>query len=339
MTTSTNQKECCKVIIETSKLAEHLEAVGRLMELNDENPHKVRAYMKAATLVRSCQISDLRIPAQLPGVGPSIGKTITEFLSTGSSKKLQVLSEKWPVEMLSLMKVQGIGPKGAASLFSQGISSYEELLEKARSGLLSSKMTQNVLAADKQNKRVPIEVASTIAEEIKSNLLRAGAKRAEVCGSVRRHLSTCKDIDLIVEVETEKSLEVKKAFENLGRVLWSGPTKSSISIVSEEVSNIQCDLWIVNEWHWGAALNYTTGNKNHNQRLRSLVKTRGGRLNEYGVFLPLSGENFDVTNLHFKIDGAFIRGRKIAERIGGTQEKDVYDFLEIPYVYPSQRSE
>lgn len=324
---------------ESIKLSEHLEAVAQLMQLEDENPHKVRAYLHASLQVRGRTAQELETPMRIPGIGPSIGTTIKEFLLRGSSTRLEALSTKWPVEILSLMHVQGIGPKTAVHLFRQGISSFDELVARAKDGKLSAKMTESVLAAESRTRRVPIEVALEIAKEIKTALTNAFAERVEICGSIRRHAPTCKDIDIIAQVSPASSGSLKRAFEQMGQVLWSGPIKSSI-MFNESSQSIQCDLWLVEDWAWGSALNYATGSKVHNLRLRGMLKSRGMRLNEYGIYLPVDGNDLDTYRVRYGSENATSPdGNVVAQRIGGTLEEDVYTILGIPYVHPSQRSE
>jgi DNA polymerase (family 10) len=173
---------------------------------------------------------------------------------------------------------------------------------------------------------------------VKESLSFASSERIEICGSIRRHALTCKDIDIIAQVEQKNAALVKRAFEDLGQVLWSGPIKSSI-MITDAPQPIQCDLWLVQEWHWGSALNYTTGNKVHNQRLRGMLKSRGMRLNEYGVYLPADGVDLDGRKVVYGPKEAMSDGETVATRIGGTNEEDVYRILGIPFVQPSQRSE
>ncbi len=324
------------------KLSEHLEAVARLMDLDAENPHKIRAYLNASLQVRGRTNEELRTPMKIPGVGPSIGATIKEFFIRGTSTRLEDLSTRWPVEILSLMNVPGVGPKTAGALFEQGITSFEELVFRAHQGELSASLTKNVLSAESQAKRVPIEIALTIANRIKNSLLSSGVKSVEICGSIRRHTATCKDIDIVVEHDDTGKFatdaQIKRAFEQLGQVLWSGPIKSAI-LVNDEAQRIQCDLWIVNRWHWGAALNYATGNKMHNQRVRGMLKSRGMRMNEYGIYLVADGVDLDARKTVYGPEVAMCGEEIVAKHIGGTNEEDVYKILGIPYVQPSQRSE
>jgi DNA polymerase (family 10) len=308
------------------------------MELDDADPYRVRAYLHAALQVRGRTREELETPMKLQGIGPKIGTTIKEFLLKGSSTKMENLCSRWPVEILSLMNVPGIGPKSAVALFNQGVTSFDELLVRAKAGQLSSKMAANVIATENNMRRVPIEIALAVATKVKESLSFASSERIEICGSIRRHALTCKDIDIIAQVEQKNAALVKRAFEDLGQVLWSGPIKSSI-MITDAPQPIQCDLWLVQEWHWGSALNYTTGNKVHNQRLRGMLKSRGMRLNEYGVYLPADGVDLDGRKVVYGPKEAMSDGETVATRIGGTNEEDVYRILGIPFVQPSQRSE
>jgi DNA polymerase/3'-5' exonuclease PolX len=136
-------------------------------------------------------------------------------------------------------------------------------------------------------------------------------------------------------------------FIQYGDEVQRGPVKSKIQIRKYGVA-VQCDLWIVNEWQWGSALNYATGNKWHNIMLRQLCAERNWRLNEYGVYEAgnISTSKFlelaDNNELDYRNHGALERhgdGSYVASRLGGTNERDVYSLLGMDWVEPEDREQ
>ncbi len=127
-----------------------------------------------------------------------------------------------------------------------------------------------------------------------------------VAGSIRRRKETVNDIDILTtSKQPEKVMEVFTKLPHVSRVLMRGPTKSSV--ITDE--GIQVDLRVVEEDSYGAALQYFTGSKQHNIKLREMAVRAGLKINEYGVFQE-PGE----------------------KRIGGKREEDVYKALKMPFI-------
>ena len=69
-------------------------------------------------------------------------------------------------------------------------------------------------------------------------------------------------------------------YPNVNNVLLKGNTKTSVSLNND----IQVDLRVVEKKSFGAALQYFTGSKEHNVKMRSMASKKGLKLNEYGLF-------------------------------------------------------
>jgi len=296
------------------EVASHLRLCGQMLILAGENQFKARALTNAADQVERFDKMP-RWLRDIPGVGESIEEVIAQFLATGTSDKYDNLAAKVPVECLSMCAVAGIGPKKALKLHESGIHNLEALTERAFAGSLDAKLQAAVMAAVfKQEARIPLAEAEVIANRLVETL-RPLVSKIEVCGSIRRRKATCKDIDIVCVAKDRAA--VQAAFAALGNVLVSGDVKTSINVPNNG-STIQADLWCVEDWHWGAAVNYATGSKEHSVKLRALAKSQGMLVNEYGIF-------------RVNRDGSQ------GERLGGEDEHDLYEILGVPFTPPDRR--
>jgi DNA polymerase (family 10) len=168
---------------------------------------------------------------------------------------------------------------------------------------------------EKAQDRIPLHIALTLAEEVIDYLRRApGAGKLSPAGSLRRMKETIGDIDILASGRDGASIiNYFTRFPRVKRVLAEGVTKGSVMIGTEQ-GDLQVDLRIVAEAEYGAALQYFTGSKAHNIKLRSLAKDKGLKISEYGVF----------------------RGQK---RIAGRQEAEVYAALGLPLFPPEMRED
>src|SRR6202011_4453334 len=139
-----------------------------------------------------------------------------------------------------------------------------------------------------------------------------GVEAASLAGSIRRMRDTIADIDIVVATRTpEPVMEAVVALPQVDRVLSRGSPLSSVLL---GVSGVQCDVRAVAPESYGAALQYFTGSKDHNVRLREMAVRRGLRINEYGVFRVQDDE-----------------------RVGGRTEEEVYRAVALPWIPPEIR--
>jgi DNA polymerase (family 10) len=171
---------------------------------------------------------------------------------------------------------------------------------------------QAASAAVERGKRVSIAQVGPRIEDMLSDLRRIpGVIRAEAAGSYRRRLETVGDVDLLVAAEPGSAvMEGFGAFAAAGQVLAQGDTKSSILLAS----GLQVDLRLVAESDFGAALQYFTGSKAHNVRIRHIGRRRGLKINEYGVFT-------------------------LETRVAGDTEESVYRTIDLPWIPPELRED
>jgi DNA polymerase (family X) len=302
-----------------TEVANHLQLIAQLKALDGENRFSIKAYEDVAKLVRSLpeNITDLDL-TELPRVGEKTRLAITEFLANGTSSALQELSLRWDPSIMTLTIVDGIGPKRAYKLYQQGYHSFNELHQAAKDGELDSKLATAVINASfKQAGRLPYQKAKEIADLFQTQLGKvAGVMKTETGGSIRRKMPSCKDIDILCCVEEDTTREaVMKQLALFGNGSFQGGEKrGSIQFPVNSEQVVQVDCWIAEPKNWGSFLCYMTGSKDHNEAMRALAKSRGMKVNEYGIW---------------DIDG---------NQLGGQNEEDLYSLLELPYIQPENRT-
>ena len=280
------------------EVARLLEEIGDLLEIKGEQPFRINAYRNAAR-----RIEGLREPIELlhaeqrlrevPGIGEALEQKIGEYLTTGGLQYYERLRGQFPPGLVELLDIPGLGPRKARLIFEQlGIGNLAELEVAAREHRLrdvpglGDRTEENLLREierlKQRSRRHQLAAALAIAEELLDHLRDCPAvERASYAGSLRRQQDTIGDVDLLVA--SERPEDVERYFLELAHirdVLSEGPARTSVLVRG----GLQVDLRIVEPKSWGAALQYFTGSKAHNIRLREIAVKRGWKLNEYGLF-------------------------------------------------------
>ncbi len=279
-------------------LSRALEELAELSDIKGEVRFKVNAYHRAAEVVREVgeeifEAEDVKELRKYKGIGEGIAKKILEFKHTGTISKLEELKEEIPVELISLLQVPNLGPKRAKLVYDElGVRTVEELREAAEAHKLAElhglgpKAEQNILEGIRHLQsttgRLPIHRAHRIQEDISRSLReRIPGLVLSPAGSLRRMKETIGDIDILAASrEPEAVMEAFCTLPVVERVLLRGDTKSSVLTAD----GLQVDLRVVAPEEYGAALQYFTGSKAHNVRVREIAKKAGKKVSEYGVF-------------------------------------------------------
>ena len=307
-------------------IAQIFSEIADLLEIKGENLFKIRAYRSAADTIGAWADPVARMDEkqllELPGVGRDLAKKIRELADTGTCGFHQELLLEFPPTILDLLRVQGVGPKTVALLYSSlNIRSVDELVEAAKAGRLRAlkgmgpKKEALILKAveerQKDRGRHLLSDTTAVAAELVA-YLREHAPSAEFTpvGSLRRGCETCGDIDILATGAEPSLMEQFVAFPRVERVLGQGDTKSSVRIAG----GYQADLRLVPAESRGAAMQYFTGSKAHNVALRDRAIQHGFKLNEYGLFRVAD-------------DG----------RLAGASEEGIYDALGMAWVPPELR--
>ncbi len=304
--------------------------IGDYLEVKGENPFRVRAYRRAAQAVEGMSEDIAAVVERgglldVPGIGKDLAAKIQEYLTQGRIAYLEELRKEIPSGVIELLGVHGVGPKTAKHLYDHlGVDSVEKLEQLASAHKLAgqpgiqAKTEENILKGiavwKGGRERKPLGTAVTLAETILARLRALPeVHRIEVAGSLRRMRETVKDIDILVTAtKPARVMEVFVGLPNVAEVLGHGETKSSIRLRE----NIQVDLRVLEPDSFGAALQYFTGSKQHNIRVRELAQRKGFKVSEYGVFTE-----------------------KGSRRVAGKTEAEVYEAVGLPYIPPELRED
>jgi len=303
--------------------------IADLLEIQQANPFRIRAYRNAARIVEALQLDLVACLAaggelpKLPGVGADLDAKIREIAATGTCALFEKLNRQLPSGITDLLHVPGLGPKRVQRLYQDlDVQTPEQLYRAARDGRLRAlpgfgekselNILQGVEAHLKRPGRYKLAIAAQYAHAYADYLSRsAGVGRVVLAGSFRRMRETVGDIDILVTAAAPAQVMQRfLAYAEVRQVLSRGETRSSVVLHA----GIQVDVRVVAEECYGAALHYFTGSKSHNIAVRKLGQERGLKINEYGVF----------------------RGNK---RIAGETEESVYAAVGLPYIPPELRED
>jgi len=313
--------------VHNREIATIFDHVADLLEIEEANRFRVRAYRNAANTIRDLSRSlqnmleegeDL---SELPDIGEDLAGKIEEIVRTGRLPLLDEISDEVPEAIVEATRIPGIGPKRARALFEAlDLSSVDDLKEAAEAGQIAAiegfgKKTQARIRKEiKQGviggERIRLDVAEDFAEPLLEWIRKIeGVSKAEIAGSYRRRKETVGDLDILVQGE-DGGVIIDRfiKYDEVEEVASKGKTRSTVTLRS----GLQVDLRVIPEPSWGAALHYFTGSKSHNIAGRRRAQERGLKLNEYGLF-----------------DGK--------KRIAGATEENIYDGIDLPWIDPVLR--
>jgi DNA polymerase (family 10) len=288
------------------QVAETFTTIADMLEIKGENIHRVLSYRRAAENIGALgqDISELwreEKLTEIPGVGTTLAGKIDELLRTGQLEFLERLSEEVPIGVVEMLQIPDVGPKTAARLWQElGLTSIEDVERAARAGKIrtlsrmGAKTEENILAGiealRRRSGRAPLGVAWPLAQGMLDELATLGGVTAtSVAGSLRRMRDTIGDIDLLVAATPDHADAIMAHFRQMSQVrevLVSGTTKTSI----RTHDGFQVDLRVLDPARWGTALQYFTGSKAHNVRLRERARRQGLSLSENSFKLEEGGE-------------------------------------------------
>jgi DNA polymerase (family 10) len=315
-----------------TELVRAFERIADLLEIDGADGFRINSYRRAARTLKDAG-EDAAVLAkegrlqELPGVGKGTAQRIQQFLDTGHIDVLDELEAKFPPGLPALLDIPGMGPKKVALVHAElGVRNLNDLKKVIATGAMEKlpglgatsvkKIAEGIAFLESNGGRTPLGIALPVAEAFVERVraLR-GVKQAEVAGSLRRGAETIGDIDILCDAaDGENVIKQFVAFEGVKRVLASGGTKGSVTVELDAGRELQIDLRVVETDSYGAALQYFTGSKEHNVRLRERAIAKKWRLNEYGLF---DGER----------------------SIAGKREADIYKELGLPFIPPELRED
>jgi len=309
-------------------IARLFDEVADLLEIQDANPFRVRAYRNAARTIR-----DFPEPLQelvragtkdltdIPGIGDDLAEKITEIVTKGELALRKQLAAKLPAGLLDLLRIPGLGPKRVKLLYKKlKVKSAGDLSKALDQGKIQKlkgfgpkieeKMRAGLGQAEVTERRMLLNEAETQALALVAHLTAGGhVRQIEVAGSYRRRRETIGDLDILVTSDdSARVMDRFVAYGDVADVVSKGDTRSTVKLRG----GLQVDLRAVEPAAYGAALQYFTGSKAHNVELRKIAQEHGYKLNEYGLF-------------------------KGTRRVAGQTEEEIYAKLGLDWIPPELR--
>jgi DNA polymerase (family 10) len=308
-------------------IADALDELGDLYELDGAVIHRVLAYRNAAKVVRDAPVSVAALTlegrvTELAGIGATLEQKIRDLIETGEIPAAVKLRERFPPGLLAITGLPGLGPKRARRLFDElAIDSPQALREAATAHRLrtlrgfGAKFEQSVLAAldagaaERPSHRVVLDRALAVGELL-CDALRAldPAARVELAGSARRRAESVKDLDIVLDrpalLERVASLE---QIESASRTSDSAARARTHSGMIVELRAVAPD-------QLGNLLQHLTGSAAHNAALRERAVRKGLHISEYGVLDDATGTTQVCAG-----------------------ETELYELIGLPYIEPELR--
>jgi DNA polymerase (family 10) len=312
------------------EVAQILREIGVLLEIKGENRFRVLAYQEAARKIENWPEAIELLAKEgklrdISGIGEGLAAKIDEYLRTGKIEYYEELTKETPRELIQLTEIPGVGPKIARQLYSDlGIVNIEQLEQAIQEHRLQNlpgfgnkseeKIRKGIDIIKKSTGRMLLGYALPLAEEV-ITFLRENNQidNISTAGSLRRMKETIGDIDILASTaDAERMMETFTKLPMVKQVIAHGTTKSSILTYE----GVQIDLRVVDNQCFGAALQYFTGSKEHNVKLREYAQKKGYKINEYGIY---------------RIDDE--------EKKGGEKEEEIYQILGMEWIPPEMRED
>lgn len=311
------------------EIARRFERIADTLEIQGENPFKVKAYRRAAEAIDALyepleSIEERGGLGEIPGFGEAIVSKTRDFLRTGTTKLYEQIKDAVPPGVVQVAAIPGVGPKTAKTLWETlGVTSPEALEQAAQQeqirplagfGPAKEKNILDAIARHRRlSERVPLYIALPYAERMARTLrMRPEVTIAEPAGSIRRRRDTVGDLDLVVA--TTDAAATADAIASLPGMLEVS-AKGEHEVVGLCDLGLRVDIRLSVPAHFGALLHHFSSGREHNRQLRGIAESKGLKVNEYGIFEAKSG----------------------TEKFGGEDEADIYAALGLPFIPPELR--
>ncbi|WP_436906572.1 DNA polymerase/3'-5' exonuclease PolX [Halosimplex marinum] len=321
------------------EIADRLEEFADRLEAKGVE-YKPRAYRRAAENVRAfpgdvaglAEDDGEAAVGEIEGVGDAISAKVVEYVETGDIEELEELRAEMPVDVEALTRVEGVGPKTVGSLYEAlGVETLDDLEAAAEAGEIrevsgfgaktEENILENVQFAREATERESLGEARPRGESVVSYLDgQPGVERVDLAGSLRRWKETIGDVDVLVASdEPETVIGAFTDWPEADTVIEAGDQKASV-----RSGEVRVDLRVVDPAEFGAALQYFTGSKDHNVKLRNVAIEADLKMNEYGVFDVSDVDDPDAD-------------QRAGERVAGETEEGMYEALDLPWMPPELR--
>jgi DNA polymerase (family 10) len=305
-------------------VADQLDLLADLLEIEGEASFRVLAYRKAATRIRETagSVAELALNGRakdLQGIGKTIEEKIVQVVEDGEMHALTKRKKIIPPEVVSFMRLPGLGPKTAARIWKElGVTTIEELKRAAEQEQLrtltglGAKTEERVLKALAEKKQEPSDrrllgdgLGAVLAVV---SVLREHPAAVEVseAGSARRRKETFRDLDIIATAtDPDALIDYFTKLKWVIEVVAKGPTKATV--LSNE--GLRFDLRVVPPESYGNLLQHFTGSKHHNLALRERAVKDGLSVSEYSITVVETGEELtypDEAEVYARLGYEFI---------------------------------
>lgn len=315
--------------VHNAEIASVFREIADLLDLQQANPFRIRAYRNAARTVEELATDLAELIAagkelpRLPGIGADLAGKIREIATTGHCATLDQLRKAEPPGLVEFLTLPGLGPKRAKAIYDElGVHTLNQLHRAAKDHRLrqvaglGEATERRIIEAIEARAGKPVRHKLSVAAKIADSLVAwlkgtPGVRTVEVAGSYRRSKETVGDLDILVGADkTNEAMDRFTRYDEVAEVMARGPTRATVMLRS----GMQVDLRLVPDEVFGAALVYFTGSKAHNIAIRRRAQERGLKISEYGVF----------------------RGTR---RIAGSTEEQVYRAIGLPWIAPELRED
>jgi DNA polymerase (family 10) len=317
--------------MKNTEISELFDEMADIMEILGEDVFRINSYRRVARVIGDMprDVEEMLAAGKLaetPGIGKSSLAKIEEFVKTGKITAHKDLLKKIPVTLLELLKIPGMGPKGVKAVYKnlnvKSIAGLKKVIENGKLAELSGfgekkagLIAKGINFLETSTGRIRLdqafEAANTVIKFLKGI---EGVGKIQFAGSLRRYAETIGDVDILVTGKNGKA--IIDEFVGAGfvqQVLAAGDTKGS-AIINTSTTEVHVDVRVVEDKSYGSALNYFTGSKQHNVRMREIAIRHKLKLNEYGLF---SGERM----------------------VAGKTEEEIYKKLGLDYIEPIMRED
>jgi DNA polymerase (family 10) len=270
------------------EVAEELNLMAQLLEIQEGNPFKIRAFYRAADIVDRLGVPvvamDEEYLSTIPGIGKNIARKIREICESGTFQELEENKSGIPDSLIELLNLDGVGPRTVSTLWKKlSVESIDDLEREARGHRIRAlrgfgeKKEESFLKAIAQYRGQSGRMTRIEADRVVEQLRQALTEGTfEVAGSYRRGKSTVGDIDVVT---TEPAYAVNPRLRLIAEeMIDEGERKTSLRLLSKRV-----DIRYTRQSQFGTMLLYLTGSKAFNIKLREYAIGKGYKLNEYGI--------------------------------------------------------
>jgi len=321
--------------MDNKAIANLLYETADLLEIDGQDSFRIRSYRNAAQAIENLPqrmtdlIADPKKVLEVPGIGKGMLKNLQELLKEGRLATHAELLEKYHPSMLQLLKIQGLGPKTIALIWSAyKVSDVDGVEKLARAGKIrelprmGEKHELKLIKAIEDYKRIGgrflIDHAEVEAEKLAKYLSTiSGIDKVTPAGSLRRGRETVGDLDILVtgaccvdDGQRADAIQHIAQYPPLMDVIAKGDNKISFRLRS----GMQVDVRLLSPASFGAAMQYFTGSKAHNVALRQRALKMGFTLSEYSL-----------------------ADLKTEQPVAGATEEEIYAKLNLDYIPPEMR--